>query len=228
MPSCLRPLFLACLMALPAIPDAAAQDTLHGLPLLFEEDFSDGMERWAPTDPNAWTIGHEDGDAVLVLYQQSEYEPPVRSPFNIALLEELWVSDFILEVKVKSTRREYGHRDLCFIYGWQDPAHFYYTHIASIPDPHAGSIFIVDGEPRVSIATERPDSTTWRNGEYHTVRIARDVEAGTIEVYFDDLETPIMRATDDTFRYGRIGLGSFDDTGVFDDVRIWGRRTEKP
>src|SRR5690606_10067054 len=27
------------------------------------------------------------------------------------------------------------------------------------------------------------------------------------------------------FTYGRIGLGSFDDTGMFDDVRVWGRRT---
>jgi hypothetical protein len=31
-----------------------------------------------------------------------------------------------------------------------------------------------------------------------------------------------MQATDKTFVWGQIGVGSFDDTGNFDDVRLWG------
>ena len=33
---------------------------------------------------------------------------------------------------------------------------------------------------------------------------------GTIEVYFDDLKSPAMTATDKTFAWGRLGIGSFD------------------
>jgi hypothetical protein len=37
-----------------------------------------------------------------------------------------------------------------------------------------------------------------------------------------------MTATDTTFTTGAIGLGSFDDTGCMDDVRIWGTKRNAP
>ena len=46
-------------------------------------------------------------------------------------------------------------------------------------------------------------------------------ESGEIRVYFDDMKTPAMTATDKTFGAGRVGFGSFDDTGNFDDIRIY-------
>ena len=199
-----------------------------GLPLVFHDDFSDGdMEEWEPTDPAAWEVVERSGDQMMALTQPSEYEPPVRSPHNYALIKDLWVSDFILEARVKSTSEQYGHRDICVFYGWQDPSHFYYTHLAPAPDPHAHSVFLVNDEPRVSIVDERSDGVDWGD-EFHTVRIVRDAEAGTIEVYFDDMSEPIMRAEDTHFASGRLGLGTFDDTGLYDDVKVWGRRVENP
>ena len=38
-----------------------------------------------------------------------------------------------------------------------------------------------------------------------------------------------MKAEDKTFLKGGVGFGSFDDTGNFDDVKIWEKKkTEKP
>ncbi len=208
---------------------AYAQDDvpqeMQGLPLLFTEDFEDGAGNWEMTDPDAWKIVDEDGNHVLNQFQKSDYQPPHRSPHNMALIKDLWVSDFILEVKAKQTGREYGHRDLCFFYQHQDPAHFYYTHIASAADAHANSIFLVNEAPRVSIAKMRNDGTTWIDGNYHTIRVVRKTEPGTIEIYFDDMAKPIMKAVDKTFTFGRIGIGSFDDSGMFDDIRVWGKKT---
>ena len=51
----------------------------------------------------------------------------------------------------------------------------------------------------------------------------RSVHKGSIEVYFDDLTKPIMVAEDESFRVGRIGFGSFDDVGMFDDIKVWGK-----
>jgi len=123
---------------------------------------------------------------------------------------------------MKQTGKEYGHRDMCIFFGYQDPAHFYYVHIATKADAHANSIFIVNGQPRVSIATDRTDGTDWGTG-YHDVRIVRNCTTGAIEVYYDDMDKPIMRAQDKTFKTGRLGIGSFDDTGNTDDVLVWGR-----
>ncbi|MBW8883948.1 MAG: hypothetical protein JF612_04050, partial [Planctomycetia bacterium] len=44
----------------------------------------------------------------------------------------------------------------------------------------------------------------------------------TIEIYFDDLQKPVMTANDKTFAYGRIGLGTFDDTADWDDITLRG------
>jgi hypothetical protein len=222
--------FTASLIGFMFVATSHAQEipqTMEGLPLVFTEDFENGYDKWEMTDANAWQIVEEDGNHVLNQFQQSKYEPPTRSPYNQAKIKDLWVSDFILEVKAKQTGKEYGHRDLCFFYNFQNPAHFYYTHIASIADPHANSIFIVNDADRLSIATMRNKGTTWIDGKYHTIRVVRKTEQGTIEIYFDDMAKPIMKAVDKTFNVGRIGFGSFDDTGMFDDVRIWGNK-EKP
>lgn len=190
--------------------------------LLFKADFQDGkLDAWQPTDPDAWRIENECGNMVLSLFAASNYKPKVRSPLNINLIKEVEVGSFTLELKMHSTTEDYGHRDLCLFFGHQDPSHFYYVHIANKSDAHANSIFIVNGEPRVSIAKTRTAGTKW-DDNWHNVRLVRNVETGTIEVFFDDNPVPIMTAVDNNFKSGRIGVGSFDDTGQYDDIRIWG------
>ncbi len=197
-----------------------------GMPLIFEADFENAdLDAWQPTDPAAWRIEDGNGGKVLSQFQKSNYEPPVRSPLNMNLIKDVVVGSFVLELRMHSTTPDYGHRDLCLFFGHQDPSHFYYVHIANQSDAHANSIFIVDGEPRVSIAEMRTEGTKWDDG-WHTVRLVRDVEKGTITVYFDDMKKPIMSAVNDKFKSGRIGVGSFDDTGQFDDITIKGMQTD--
>lgn len=197
-------------------------ETMNGLPLAFFDDFESGAGRWTQTDPNAWKVAPKDKGQVYSLYRQSQYEPPVRSPFNIARIKELSVSDFVVQARMEQTGKEYGHRDMVVVFGYQDPSHFYYVHIATKSDAAANSIFIVNGQPRTSIAKERTNGTDWSTN-FHDVRIVRNSTTGSIEVYFDDMDKPIMRAEDKTFLAGGIGFGSFDDTGNLDDVIVWGK-----
>jgi hypothetical protein len=125
-----------------------------------------------------------------------------------------------MEVQLNSTVAEYPHRDLCLFFGYQDPANYYYVHIASRPDAVAHKIHVVDDADRISITHESNSGVSWDSG-WHTVRIIRDVDTGTIEVYFDDMWNPIMTAVDSRFRLGKVGVGSFDDTGQFDNVSVW-------
>ena len=215
-------LFTALMCLLVKASDADAE--LKGA-LMFEADFEDGsLDEWQATDPSAWRIEEEpDGGKVLALFRESNYQPEVRSPFNINLIKGIEIGSFVLELKLKSTTEDYNHRDLCLFFGYQDPSHFYYVHLGKTADPHANSIFIVDGEPRVSIATTRSDGTDW-DEKWHRVRLVRDLKKGTIEVYFDDMNQSIMTAKHDRFASGRIGVGSFDDTGQFDDIRLWTKK----
>ncbi len=212
--------FFALLMTTSAFAELA------DLPLVFEEDFENGHDRWTMTDDAAWELVDSDGGKALALQKSSDYEPKVRSPKSIARIADLNVTDFVLEAKLKQTGREYGHRDLCIFFGYQDPSKFYYCHMATKADDHANSIFLVNDAARVSIATERTDGTDWGKPEFHTVRIERDTESGTITVYFDDMTKPIMKAEDKNFTWGSIGFGSFDDVGHFDNIKIWGKTKE--
>jgi len=218
------PFLVLLFTALMCLLVKASDAELNGA-LMFEDDFEDGsLDEWQATDPSAWRIEEEpDGGKILALFRESNYQPEVRSPFNINLIKGIEIGSFVLELKLKSTTEDYNHRDLCLFFGYQDPSHFYYVHLGKTADPHANSIFIVDGEPRVSIAITRSDGTDW-DEKWHRVRLVRDLEKGTIEVYFDDMSQSIMTAKHDRFASGRVGVGSFDDTGQFDDIRLW---TEK-
>ncbi|HAW29919.1 MAG TPA: hypothetical protein DCY03_17645, partial [Planctomycetaceae bacterium] len=119
-------------------PDQVPQK-MQGLPLLFHENFESGKaDHWEPTDDKAWKMIHQGDNHVFSLTKKrSKFEPPVRSPYNRALLKNFDVSDFIFDVKLQSTIPDYGHRDLCLFFGYQDDAHFYYVHFGKKMDDHA-------------------------------------------------------------------------------------------
>jgi hypothetical protein len=207
-----------------------AADLPAGYKLLYEQKFDDAesLKAFQMTDTNAWkwVTAEESHGGALELTRQSKYQPAVRSPVNIALIADTVFSDFVIEVEMLQTGREYGHRDMCIFYGFQSPTNFYYTHIATAADPNAHNTFIVDGAPRKNFATETTKGVNWGLNIWHKVRIERKVNDGTIRVFFDDMSKPIMTATNDKFKSGGIGFGSFDDTGRIDNIRIWGPAVE--
>jgi hypothetical protein len=205
----------------------APKEELHGLPLLVADNFEKGADRWQPTDAKAWKLIDGRGGKVFSQFvKESNYKPPYRSPFNFALLKDVYVVDFVLTAKVKSTVKDYGHRDACLIFGHQDAAHFYYVHLGKKADNHANQIFIVNDKPRIKISKTTTPGTDW-DDEWHSVKIVRRIEPGTMEVYFDDMQKPVMTATDDTFKWGRVGIGTFDDTSEWDDVKLYGLKAER-
>lgn len=197
-------------------------------PLIYSDDFSDGAGNWEPTDPNAWTIAEAGGNKVYENLGGSKYEPPYRSPKNISLLKGHAVGDFVLTAKVQTTKESYGHRDMCLFFGYQNPSNYYYIHLGQKKDPHANQIFLVNEAPRIAISEKATEGTPWKDKTWHNVKIVRKISDGLIEVYFDDMETPTHVAHDKTFTWGRIGLGTFDDKGMWDDVELRGVEVKIP
>ena len=212
--------------ALKPKPGKPAQ-TLNGLPLIFAAGFEmNNTKRWEPTDKTAWKIIEQEGNHVYSLIKKrSTFNPPVRSPYNRSLIRGITVGSFVLDVRLQSTIPEYGHRDLCLFFGYQDDAHLPYVHLGKEADDHANQIFIVNDKPRLKISITSTPGTNW-DDNWHHARVVRDVKSGTIEVFFDDMEKPVMTAVDKTFIWGRVGIGSFDDTGNFDHVLLYGEKVE--
>ena len=172
------------------------------------------------SDPAAWRTHVEGERSSLELHASSDYQPPFRSPLSIGLITGYWYGDYVLELDAKQTGREYGHRDLCLFFGYQSPSRFYYVHLATTPDQNAHNVFLVDGAARRNLLPPQEKGVEWGEG-WHHLRLERMASQGTVRVYFDDMETPVLEAEDDTLAWGGVGVGSFDDTGRFANIEIW-------
>jgi hypothetical protein len=203
---------------------------LEGLPLLVNEDFNlgtDSLNKFTFTDRNAWRVGQDvvrgQEKHVMSQFLQSKYEPKVRSPFNQAWLKEPVVGPFIMEVRLRSTAVDSPRRDMCLFFGGVDASHFLYAHIAKKADEHHHNVFLVDGADRAAIATKISEGVPW-DDDYHTIRLSRDDKAN-IKVYWEN--ELILAAKSDKFPAGRLGVGTFDDTGVVAQITVWGKKVEK-
>jgi hypothetical protein len=220
---------------------AAAEErpTTAGIPaeykLQYQADFSkpDTLKNFTFTDAKAWRLTHDDGVDALELFAASNYKPKHRSPLNIALLSGKSFTDVIIDVEVCSTVPVSPNQDMIFVYGYQSPTRFYYSHLATKYDGKAHhNCFIVNDADRAPIGKDLTAGVNWGTGAWHTVRIERKASAGTTRVFFDDMTTPVMRAEDKTFTSGQIGVGSFDDKGKIRSLRLYSpaldaKRTEK-
>ena len=197
------------------------------LPKVYQSSLTDPKEteRWEFMD-DKWSLDTIEGISVLRLHDSaSSLAPKFRSPTHLAILRDLQVNEFQLDVKVRSTREDYNHRDVCFYFGYQSPTEYYYAHLAKKTDDRANQIFIVNNADRIKISTKTTDGTSW-DDKWHQVRVTRD-EENEIRVYFDDMTTPIMTANDGSLKGGRIGVGSFDDTADFSEITLRGNRVDQ-
>jgi|ETNmetMinimDraft_22_1059887.scaffolds.fasta_scaffold00966_8 hypothetical protein len=226
--------------AKPELPD--------GYTLQYEQNFESkkAFDGFMMTDRSAWEILKKDGSKVLALEGKSDYEPPHRSPYNIALIKGLTFGDFVMDVDIQQSgvkgtpiaqfmkenpdptkANGYAHRDHCFFFGFQDPAHYMYIHIAKTGDNNAHNVFVVNEAPRTPITDFRTVGVDWGVEEWRKIRIVRDTAKNTVALYFDDMLTPIMIADDVPFEQGFIGFGSFDDIGWVDNIRIYAPSAKK-
>ena len=97
-------------------------------------------------------------------------------------------------------------------------------------DFHLHSIWSIDSrvDEQQRILSVAAEGVDWGTGEWHRVRLERDVEEGTTKVYFDDMHTPTLVAKNETLTWGLVGFGSFDDTGRFANVKIWAPEDSEP
>jgi len=218
------PALAAISIALLLAGGCSAPDTASSFTESFQAAAS--LERFTFSDPDVWywTV-LEDGDGARLggamgCMEGSSFKPPHRSPRAYALVRDIEYDAFILEAEVRQTGREYGHRDLCFLFSFESPAHFGYVHLAPDPDQRAHNVFSVHDAPRVAVCPVPEKGIEWGQ-QWHTVRIERlplDGRGGDVRVFFDG--ALIHTAPGGPFGRGRVGFGSFDDSGMIRSLSI--------
>jgi len=174
------------------------------------------LGEWIFPHAEDWVSKTENGQTYMHMLRPRDPGVP-RRPLQFARLKNVNVGSFDLSVKV---RRE--GRSMLIAFNYVDTLHFYYTHVShdrGTFQPVHNGIFLVDGGPRRRIAgTEAQPALP--DTKWHTIRVVRNVKTGLIQVYSDVQKKPLFSVVDHHFTCGQIGLGSFDETGDFADLKI--------
>jgi hypothetical protein len=179
-----------------------------------------------PKDLSQWTIDGSGEWKVennkLIITKAGITAGPIRRPAALAILKSDDFQRVTLEVQVKSNAPlETERRDIDLVFGYRSAAQFYYVHLSGVADDVHNGIFVVANADRRRIDTGK-GLPQLRDQDWHHVRLVRDGVSGQIDVYVDNSSAPVLSAVDKTFPTGRIGFGSFDDTGEFKSIWIHG------
>ena len=185
--------------------------------ITFQDGFESGnLDAWLLPYAEDWSILSEGGSHYLHMNRNREPGVP-RRPLQFALIKQAKVGSFDFQARL---RRE--GKSMIVVFNYVDTLHFYYTHLSGdrgTDQPVHNGVFIVNGEPRKRIAgTDAPPALPDR--DWHRVRVVRHVASGSIQVFMDGQSQPLFSVVDSTFTCGEVGIGSFDETGDFDDVAL--------
>lgn len=173
---------------------------------------------WRVRVATDWKVDREGGVEVLRLVQKRGPLPGPRRPIQFALSEVPAYSRLTVEADVKPLARS-----LLIVFGYRDEAHFDYAHLSTdtgTKQPVHNGVFHVYGGERVRISNERGPASFPASGQWYRVRLTHDARTGTVDVLVNGRAVPALHAVDLSLGAGKVGLGSFDETAEFRNVRI--------
>ena len=170
------------------------------------------------TVPNAadWVV--KDGALQLIVPIEPPKDKP-RRPLQFALADTTPFRKVTIELELRQRKRS-----VMLVYAWQDESHYNYAHISSDAAAKAAvhnGMFHVFGGERVRISPlDGPESLS--NQDWTPVKLVFDGDTGRCYVEVNGKRNPSLEAVDMSLRWGRVGLGSFNEVGDFRNVRITG------
>ena len=176
--------------------------------------------QWSVPSASDWKVDQEDGAPVLRLVTARGPVPGPRRPIQFAIADTPEFDRVTVEADVKP-----GGRSLMIVFAYRDAAHFDYAHLSTdrgTQQTYHNGIFHVYGGERVRISSERGPASFSDPGKWVHVVLTHDARTGIVRVTVDGTAIPALDAVDRSLGAGKVGLGSFDETGAFKNVKITG------
>jgi len=174
--------------------------------------------KWSVPVAADWKVDTENSAPVLRLLEHRGPLPGPRRPIQFALADLPEYGRVTLEADVRPLGAS-----LLIAFAYRDESHFDYAHLSvdtGAKQPVHNGIFHVYGGERVRISSERGPAAFTATGRWHHVKLTHDAIAGTVDVLVDGHALPALHAVDLSLGAGKIGPGSFDETGEFQNVTI--------
>jgi hypothetical protein len=178
----------------------------------------DTLDRVDLDGSGSWRVSN----GLLILEKPGTPSGAIRRPAALAIFKTPMMEHVLLTVDLRCTAPvDVIHRDLEIVFGYESPTRFYYAHLAGTTDAVHNGVFIVDSADRRRIDTRTP-APQLRDQAWHHVALERDGATGRVRIFVDQSTNPAWDLVDTTIRSGRVGFGSFDDTGEFKNISIAG------
>ena len=182
----------------------------------------------SPAALSAWTL---DGNGtwqiqngLLALTKAGTPEGPIRRPAALIILKTPSLTNVTVEAQLRCTAAEdVLRRDMQIVFGYESPTRFYYVHLSGFSDDVHNGVFLVNGADRKRIDGGKTPPVL-KDQQWHAFRLERNGVSGAIRVFADGASSPAFDLTDTTIRAGRVGFGSFDDTGEIRGVVVTERK----
>ena len=169
---------------------------------------------WIPLTEERWSVVMEGGSNALFL-NTSEYNPESGNRLGEHITSPDSYTDFSFSVKAKTNESSgNGNADYAMVFGFVDGSNYYYMLFNRTQSNT--QLFKVASGVRELIGTATAGSIP--DEAYHEIELRRI--GNSIEVRFDG--ALVLAAEDSTFPSGKLGLGSYNDSAYFDDIRISG------
>jgi hypothetical protein len=140
---------------------------------------------------------------------------------NISVHNTVVAGDFTLTAAASTTPTSSRFNDFSVIFGFRDASNYYFASFAEGNDANTSGIFKVSGGTRTQLADISRLITA---GTFYPIRVER--QGAAIRVFRSG--TLAATVNDSTFTSGRVGFGSRNDGGTFDDLLVTGTTTPAP
>jgi hypothetical protein len=173
---------------------------------------------WTVYSAADWQIEGANGAESLRLAKGRVPLPGPRRPFQFALTDVPAYGVLTVEADVKPLGRS-----LMIVFAYRDEAHFDYAHLSidtASQQPVHNGVFHVYGGERVRISNERGRAAFAGTGRWYHIKLMHDAQTGAVSVSVDSQPVPAIAAVDVSLGPGKVGIGSFDETAEFKNVKI--------
>lgn len=164
---------------------------------------------WEFRRPELWSYA-ADQDKMVFGTNTGDYTFPGPGRIGTyALVKDKIFTDFTMTCKARLV----DSREFEFIWNYQDDYNYHYVMIHKIP--RNNELFLLVDSMRYTI-TPFTGFTKLDDNEYHNIKVT--AKSGYFTISFDD--SVIVEGKDETFMYGKVGMGSFGGWVYFDDFSV--------
>lgn len=178
-------------------------------------DYYGDFANWEPLNEDRWSIIKDDNDVRRLLLEEWEFEGQGDRIDEYALVEDRTYDDFHLTMEARTNEDldEEPNADYVVVFGWQNHDDYYFFMVNS--NPEFSELFVLEDGERTRLdeaAGPLIEDEDWQ--DFEAIRDGED-----FEVVVDD-ETVLETQLDGSYGEGRLGIGSLNDTAMFDEIDI--------